>query len=150
MSCNCGGGGLPAKITLRMEAVRLAQDANSRMDAEAVYRFLTDGVDVDALDAPPVPIATGPGPDAVVSRNALLNVPMSRVPGLPRGPVAALMTLQQPVTSLGTLAQYGDVTQLAAAIGESEAGELTQALQRYGLRVGMSADELRQWVLEGA
>lgn len=127
-----------------MEAVRLSQPLDSRLDARAVYAFLVDGVDVETLDAPPAPVATGNSPEAVTSRSVLLNTPVQRVAGLDRAAVAALVSDR--TCALGTLAQYTSEG-LIAAIGRDRAAQLTKDLGRYGLSVGMSADTLRAWVL---
>lgn len=148
MSCGCGSGNrLPAKIVLRMEAVRLSQDASSRLDAGAVYAFLTEGIDVAALDTPPAPVAVGAGHEAVTSRSALLNAPIQRVAALDRKAVAALVAAAGSMP-LGSLAQY-DARGLSDAAGEPAANALAQDLHRYGLRLGMTTDDLRAWVIEG-
>ncbi len=151
MSCGCGGGRLPASVSLRMEAARLALAADAgRFDtlAPKVLAFITQGADLAALDAPPAPVAVGEGADAVTSRSALLNTPIQRVAGLDRKAVAVLVTSGARGIALGTLAQY-TMDALVHDVGEDMALVLDADLRRYGLGLCMTTDSLRTWVLEG-
>lgn len=147
MSCGCGGGALPASVRLRMEAVRLSQDSKARLDAQAVYAFITEGVDVGELDAPPLPLAVGDSAEAVTSRNALISAPLSHVAGLDKRAVAALMSAG--VTVLGMLVQIGAKGLQRALPDAEQARGVEESLERYGLRVTMTTDQLRTWVLTG-
>ena len=149
MSCGCGSGHVPASVKLRMEAARLAlsvgsKDATTRM--QEIYDFITTGVDVAKLDTPPTPIATGEGPDAVVSRNAFINGPITRAAALNRRAVAEATAGGLGV--LGTLVQ-ATPTDVAQRTCASTCDELRDGLAKYGLRLGMTADDLREWVLRG-
>lgn len=152
MSCGCGGGGrLPARVTLRLEAARLALTAEAgRFDelAPRIFAFVTEGVNVENLDAPPAPVATGTSAEAVTSRSVLLNTPVQRVPGLDRKAVAALVAAGGPMP-LGTLAQANAET-LASSIGVDEVATLAVDLTRYGLDFDLGTEALRKWVVEGA
>jgi len=141
VSCGCGGSGkLPAKVTLRIEAVRLSQDPQSRMDAAQVYAYLTEDIDVAALDAPRTPVAVGDTPEAVASRNALIVLPIQRIAGFNRAQQEQFRASR--IDNLGALAQFDCVR---TAIWD----QVNVELGRYGLSLAMTTDELRDWVLKG-
>jgi hypothetical protein len=142
MTCGCAGGGkLPAKLTLRIEAVRLSQDPQSRLDANAVFSFLTDGVDLSALDAPLAPVAVGDSAAAVTSRNALLVQPLVRIAGFNRSHHELFQANR--ITNLGALAQFDPP-------GRDPLWEQVNIdLGRYGLSLAMTTEQMRDWVLKG-
>ena len=146
MSCGCGGrAAMPAGVTLRIQAVQLSQSPDSRLTAEQAYVFITSGIDVKGLDAPAVPMATGESPGAVASRNALINAPLTRVHGLPKG---ADLAAAAGIGALGVLIQMS-CDACAGKIGTAHTVELDEGLGRYGLKVGMTTDEIRDWILTG-
>lgn len=148
MSCGCGGGKLPARVQLRMEAVRLAGMAQTGLTPAEVYAFITDGVDLDDLDSPPVPLAVGDGAEAVTSRNALINSPLSRIFGLPPKVAAKLQVAG--ISALGMLVQVSGAELLERGMDVGELKRLQDDLARYGLTLPMNRDQLHEWIMKGA
>ncbi|MBA0428523.1 hypothetical protein D7Y53_00990 [Stenotrophomonas maltophilia] len=149
---SCRNGSFPIAVTLRLEAARLALQAKPDdfgALAGEVFAFVTEGVDLSALDAPPEPIAMGDSAEAVTSRNALMNAALSQVGGLPPKIVAVLRT--SGVHSLGALVQAdpGRLESLVLDVPMCEAGTLVEQLGLYGLRLGMSQDQVREWIVKG-
>lgn len=150
---SCGGCGnnsaLPASVTLRLEAARIAIAAQPNAfeaTSKAVYEFVTSGVDLSTLDTPLLPIAVGEGADAVTSRNALINAPLSRVVGLPHG--AATRMQISGVSVLGALVQWR-APPGRQPISSDDYEAIDKGLAHYGLRLGMTTDAVRAWVLQG-
>lgn len=149
MSCGCGGG-LPPSLTLRLEAARLALGAApDKFDelAPKVLAFVTEDADLAALDRPAEPAATGDGPEAVTSRNALINAPLQRT-ALHAATVAKLVA--SGIHLLGALVQV-PAAELKPRVGldEAEIADLGADLARYGLTLGMASEAMRDWIVKG-
>lgn len=145
MSCGCGG--LPPSVSLRLEAARLAlaaDVANFDTLAPKVLAFVSDGKDLTDLDTKTMPLAMGDSPEAVTSRNALINSPLQRIGALDRGVVAKLSAAGMHV--LGALVQV-ETDRLGLTL--QEAATLQLGLRKYGLGLGMAADDVRRWIVEG-
>lgn len=109
--------------------------------ATKMYEFALADLTADDLDTAPASVPKGADPDAVIARNALINTPLRDIAGLP----AELVRTQETIgfTNLGRLVQVKPV----AASPSCE--RLQAALAPYGLRLGMTQDDLREWVLRG-
>lgn len=145
MSCGCGG--LPPSVSLRLEAARLAlavDVANFDTLAPKVLEFVSDGKNLADLDSKTMPLAMGDSPEAVTSRNALINSPLQRIGALDRGVVAKLSAAGMHV--LGALVQV-ETDRLGLTM--KEAATLVLGLRKYGLGLGMAADDVRRWIVEG-
>lgn len=146
MSCGCGG--IPPSVSIRIEAARLALNAKpDQFDSLApdVLAFITEGTDLAALDTPATPVAIGDSPEAVTSRNALINAPLQRVGALDRAVVSRLVVAG--MHALGALVQADSSHLQEAGLTLQQAAQLALDLRRYGLHLGMSHEQVRDWIV---
>lgn len=147
----CGCGGLPASVTLRIEAARIAittgvtSPQTFRDMADAVHGFLTasmEPADLDALDA------QHDHGETVGERNALLNGPLAAFRMLREATIDKIE--QAGVTQVGALVQWKfDQVIEHAQLTTAEAEILNAELFGRGLHFDMTSDELRTWIKQG-
>lgn len=142
MSCGCGG--LPPSVLIRLEAAKLVPNGDVAM-ASALADFIR-GTRSDAeLDA----AAQRRGPDQTSrARNEFLLQPPNV---LACKPVILAKLAKHGVATIGTLIQW-HAHQLRdhAEFDDPAAVEAVSAeLTPHGLRLGMTPDDIRHWILHG-
>lgn len=148
----CGCGGLPASITVRIEAARIAVAAGvgsdpatfKRMATEA-HSFLIAGLGDAGEKALDEEHQHG---ETVGQRNALLNGPLAALRMLREATIDKIE--QTGITQVGALVQWTfDQVIEHAGLTNAEAEILNAELFGRGLHFGMDANELRTWIKQG-
>ena len=146
MSCGCGG--LPPSVLLRLEALKLAdRDGKIGEDitklAETYRVFLTGDLTDAQLNAPPKRAAD----TSSRVRNDFLQQPPSDL-ACDRSVLEKLA--KHGVNQIGTLVQW-QPHQLRdhAEFEPSDIEAVIRELAPHGLRLGLNAGQLRNWILHG-
>ena len=148
----CGCGGMPASVTLRIEAARLAVSAGVGNDpdnftrmATAAHSFLIAGLGEAGEKSLDAQHEHG---ETVGERNALLNGPLAAFRMLREATIDKIE--QAGVTQVGALVQWKfDQVIEHAQLTTAEAEILNAELFGRGLHFGMTGDELRTWIKQG-
>lgn len=143
---SCRQAPLPNSVILRMESARIAAMALSKAGdgdllaaTRAVHDFIRGDRADDDLDARDNDDQTA-GRDAA-RRNGILSLDIQQAGVAGEIPASVRDMLEQ--------AGYRKVGQLAQmqAMDPNVAGYVRAALAQYGLTTGMSADQLRNWIM---
>lgn len=139
MSCGCGG--MPPSVLLRLEAAKLCPHDMAR--AAEIATFLRGDLTEAQLNAPPKRAAD----TSSRARNDFLQQPASWL-ACDRSVIEKLA--KHGVKQIGTLVQWHP-HQLRdhAEFEPSDIEAIIRELAPHGLRLGLTANQLRNWILHG-
>lgn len=151
MSCGCGGFRLPNSILLRMEAAKIATAMGATITTISgtldimveVHKFLLGDVKEADLDKP-CSHGTGDKADSVRQRQNLIDSPLVVIRSL-REPDVELI---EQATRAKTIGQLVLCEKPKGMKGDAAARALDW-LAALGLDMGMTNDELRNWIVTG-
>jgi hypothetical protein len=148
---SCGCGGLPPSVMLRKIALEQAvsigvSGESAKVLAQEFYDFLRGSLDEASLNATAKRRASD-------SENHARNAFLQQSPSvLACAKAIGLKLSYHGINQIGTLVQW-QAHQLRDHAGFDDPSEiqvLIDELKTHGLRLGMAADEIRNWILHGA